>query len=130
MHVLCVNTNGSFYCPPCPTGFAGNSDEVCIGKFVVCMLTLLISWKALCGNGICESNLQENCVSCPLDCTNTTCGICGDGQCGSGEDCISCFSDCEQTCRAYIEILCIFHYFILFFSTKTVRRRLLTWKLH
>lgn len=31
---------------------------------------------ALCGNGMCEGNLTENCVSCPLDCgTESTCGI-------------------------------------------------------
>ncbi len=32
LHVFCVNTNGSFVCPPCPGGFGGNSYDVCIGN--------------------------------------------------------------------------------------------------
>jgi hypothetical protein len=29
---------------------------------------------ALCGNGICQADLNENCVTCPLDCPDAFCG--------------------------------------------------------
>lgn len=35
----------------------------------------MILLLAQCGNGVCESQLLENCVTCPYDCHGKTCGI-------------------------------------------------------
>jgi len=49
-----------------------------------------------CGNGVCEPNHRENCLSCPGDCIG---GIfkgtyCGDGICQYKENCVNCPEDC------------------------------------
>eukprot|EP00026_Physarum_polycephalum_P008205 Phypoly_transcript_08284.p1 GENE.Phypoly_transcript_08284~~Phypoly_transcript_08284.p1 ORF type:complete len:424 (+),score=25.25 Phypoly_transcript_08284:152-1423(+) len=83
-HVTCGSSNGIKTCGDCPTGFSGTGDSKCV---------------ALCGNGSCDTRLGENCVSCPLDCFDTTCGMCGDGYCNiSSESCQNCFEDCHSTC--------------------------------
>jgi hypothetical protein len=47
--------------------------------------------SAGCGDGYCGSG--ENCHNCAVDCGS--CGpTCGDGYCGSGEDCHNCAVDC------------------------------------
>lgn len=38
-------------------------------------LFVLIVIAAQCGNGECEAELSEDCVSCPLDCHAATCGM-------------------------------------------------------
>eukprot|EP00026_Physarum_polycephalum_P001232 Phypoly_transcript_01233.p1 GENE.Phypoly_transcript_01233~~Phypoly_transcript_01233.p1 ORF type:complete len:1169 (+),score=148.62 Phypoly_transcript_01233:270-3509(+) len=82
-HVDCQNTVGSVICGPCPEGFNGTGDTSCI---------------ALCGNGRCEPEHGEQCVTCPLDCL-PPCGHCGDGHCDSQvESCTSCNEDCG-TCN-------------------------------
>lgn len=35
---------------------------------------LFLLFAGLCGNNICEPELLENCISCPYDCRNATCG--------------------------------------------------------
>jgi len=49
-----------------------------------------------CGDGKCGSG--ENCATCPADCNACPSGsaVCGDGTCGSGETCVSCAADCGE----------------------------------
>ncbi len=51
------------------------SVEVCFICLWYFGVILQFRKKALCGNGICQPEVREECVSCPLDCTNTTCGM-------------------------------------------------------
>ncbi len=44
-----------------------------------------------CGDGPCNGN--ENCGTCPADCTTTTCG---DGYCCFNENCHNCKADCPR----------------------------------
>lgn len=80
---------------------------------------IFLFFLVLCGDGICDSSI-ENCVTCFLDCRNSTCGIifnfcflyvslllillshfccwigkCGDNFCDAGENCENCFEDCN-----------------------------------
>jgi len=48
---------------------------------------------AKCGNGYCEKDNAETCLSCPEDCTCA----CGDGVCTFGEYCAICPHDCACT---------------------------------
>lgn len=50
--------------------------------------------RARCGDGVCGS--REDCSSCSSDCG--ACETCGDGLCGGSESCSSCSEDCG-TCR-------------------------------
>jgi hypothetical protein len=66
---------------------------------VVCtavILTLLpnIPRIVLCGDGICNLTIDEDCVSCPLDCFESSCNVCGDSTCDLKENCHLCFKDC------------------------------------
>ena len=45
-----------------------------------------------CGNGDCEPEYGENCVSYPQDCWP----CCGDGSCRGGESCCDCPEDCGE----------------------------------
>eukprot|EP00026_Physarum_polycephalum_P000794 Phypoly_transcript_00795.p1 GENE.Phypoly_transcript_00795~~Phypoly_transcript_00795.p1 ORF type:complete len:1302 (-),score=134.46 Phypoly_transcript_00795:84-3989(-) len=83
-HVTCTNTLGNRTCSECPKGYSGQGFTGC---------------EALCGNGSCDSSLGEDCVSCPQDCHDSTCGVCGDGQCNApSENCQNCFEDCVEIC--------------------------------
>ena len=46
----------------------------------------------LCGDGKCGTD--ENCSSCPVDCGG--CMICGDGVCGGNETYETCLQDCPK----------------------------------
>eukprot|EP00026_Physarum_polycephalum_P002084 Phypoly_transcript_02088.p1 GENE.Phypoly_transcript_02088~~Phypoly_transcript_02088.p1 ORF type:complete len:970 (+),score=100.19 Phypoly_transcript_02088:343-2910(+) len=82
--VACSNSESTTICGDCPSGYTGSGYFGCI---------------ALCGNGVCEEKLGENCISCPLDCRNKTCGRCGDGLCDTAsETCQNCFEDCQHQC--------------------------------
>eukprot|EP00727_Mastigamoeba_balamuthi_P014623 m51a1_g9787 hypothetical protein (453) ;mRNA; f:1725635-1727533 len=48
-----------------------------------------------CGDGRCGTG--ENCVNCRADCS-APCGMCGDGSCVSPETCNSCAADCGKCC--------------------------------
>ncbi|MEE8525197.1 MAG: M36 family metallopeptidase, partial [Thermoanaerobaculia bacterium] len=53
----------------------------------------------ICGNGICEGAVGEDCLTCSQDCISGTSSgaVCGNGVCeaGNGEDCVSCAADCN-----------------------------------
>jgi Flp pilus assembly pilin Flp len=79
----CADCPAEFYC--CGDGWCdsynGETNAICPGD-------------CYCGNNVCEPD--ENCVSCPNDCTS----CCNqDGVCdsGVGETCINCVSDCPGT---------------------------------
>lgn len=67
----------------------------------------------MCGNGICDLNDGENCVTCSEECSNLPCGMkfeqrqwkyklanfkiteqCGNGVCDTAETCSNCVEDC------------------------------------
>jgi hypothetical protein len=81
-HVPCINILGNRTCGKCPFGYVGDG------------------WKcsALCGDKNCNASLNETCVSCPMDCPVSPCGVCGDGFCDTTETCASCFEDCSRSC--------------------------------
>ena len=62
----------------CPSGCTG-SDSDC---------------TAACGDGTCTASAGEMCTSCASDCDNRTLGVCGNGECQSGETSASCQADC------------------------------------
>ena len=37
-------------------------------------------------------------MSCPRDCNQTSCGVCGDLVCDGNETCSNCIKDCAQKC--------------------------------
>lgn len=49
-----------------------------------------------CGDGVCDSECEEDCCNCPQDCGS----CCGNGVCDSncGEDCCRCPDDCGDCC--------------------------------
>lgn len=50
-----------------------------------------------CGDDICSAGINEDVTSCPQDCGGA---YCGNGTCGSGENCANCSEDCGG-CSAY-----------------------------
>jgi hypothetical protein len=46
-----------------------------------------------CGDGKCEPDINETCITCPQDCGPCV-PICGDGKCEPPEDCETCPQDC------------------------------------
>jgi hypothetical protein len=61
----------------------------------------------LCGDGICNSLIGENCVSCPLDCIESSCNVCGDSACNPRKDCYLCFEDCGPCNTLVCDLSCI-----------------------
>lgn len=77
-HVSCTNSLGGRVCGSCPPGTNGTGDSKCLST---------------CGDGICDSESGENCVTCNVDCS-MPCNTCGDGLCDMNESCSSCSEDC------------------------------------
>ncbi len=50
-----------------------------------------------CGDGNCQSDLNENCSTCSSDC-GACASFCGDGTCDPGETASNCFHDCGKGC--------------------------------
>ena len=88
-HTKCSLLNGFVQCSACPPGFTGSGQSGCKGIPSLLSspspspfpLTLLLSLplpyelftyslKAQCGDGTCDKNIGEQCVSCPSDCDN------------------------------------------------------------
>lgn len=146
-HVEChtnSSKNNSISCGPCPIGFLGDGYNGCEGilsfsssyfSFFIffdsffSLFFLLMIDIAQCGNGVCEKEMQEDCVSCPADCTTFPCGMfllldlllinlfinfnllllikatCGDRTCEPGrESCNTCPEDCGL-CRTSLIII-------------------------
>lgn len=68
-----------------------------------------------CGDGVCNPDDNETCLTCSPDCgcpTGQTCSeqgacegggaSCGDGACAPSEDCVSCPGDCEGCVAGYL----------------------------
>lgn len=79
-HVTCNNTAGGYFCPSCPSGYTGNSYNICERMPIILMFLELIYsfyFTALCGNKQCDigysDTYSENCVNCPLDCRESFC---------------------------------------------------------
>lgn len=48
---------------------------------------------AVCGDGVCAGGSGELCSTCKSDCA-TSAPVCGNGECGMGEDGLTCYADC------------------------------------
>lgn len=80
---------GAVQCGPCPNGTYQSYN----GSIHACIKH--------CGDGMCNATFSEDCFSCPKDCNDTLCVLCGDLRCEGTETCQSCPSDCpcETSCR-------------------------------
>eukprot|EP00026_Physarum_polycephalum_P002567 Phypoly_transcript_02574.p1 GENE.Phypoly_transcript_02574~~Phypoly_transcript_02574.p1 ORF type:complete len:882 (+),score=66.12 Phypoly_transcript_02574:322-2646(+) len=77
--VSCDFTNNTLSCGKCPLGTVGSGYTSC---------------NTTCGDLRCDPAQGEDCVSCPVDCMISSCGVCGDLSCDEGETCDNCFQDC------------------------------------
>jgi hypothetical protein len=62
----------------------------------------------LCRNGVCNSSIGEDCVSCPLDCTESSCIVCGNSSCDPRKDCHLCFKDCGPCNTSTCDLSCVY----------------------
>lgn len=78
LHSICTNLPGHYECGACPVGYYGDGYSICERMLLYSFIlyTLLILEIALCGDGECDASLNETCVSCPLDCDESTCSNC------------------------------------------------------
>ncbi len=102
--------NGNYYVPPVqkpankpttqptsvPTIQPTNQPSISPTSGPTVTITPTPGPQSLCGDGTCGS--FENCINCELDCgscASPTPGLsCGDGTCGTFENCINCVDDC------------------------------------
>lgn len=97
----------------CPTqGFCGDGDcDFGTEDSKTCPNDCQDSY---CGDGLCNAADSESCTDCSVDCgfcmTSAPASGCGDGKCGSGEDCMSCPGDCgkcgDLTCACEADSEC------------------------
>jgi hypothetical protein len=77
--VLCYSTNGNTTCGLCPLDTIASSNNSCTSKWVLVVVGEIMFSQAffiliLCRDGICNTSLREDCVTCLFDCNATTCG--------------------------------------------------------
>eukprot|EP00026_Physarum_polycephalum_P002505 Phypoly_transcript_02512.p1 GENE.Phypoly_transcript_02512~~Phypoly_transcript_02512.p1 ORF type:complete len:910 (+),score=55.06 Phypoly_transcript_02512:331-2730(+) len=115
----CVNVSGSYQCI-CNDGFSRDGlyctdiDECNTGTANCSKFSNCLNWignyscecykgyegdgyfcAPICGNGTCDSQIGENCLTCYSDCKTASCKVCGDGYCDiNSENCQSCPNDC------------------------------------
>lgn len=73
-----MNTPESYYCN-CTAGYFGTGfvcERMSIVKYInlfICLFIFIII-IAFCGDGLCDTSIDEMCLSCPNDCP-TPCGM-------------------------------------------------------
>ena len=116
-------------CPTCGDGVVNQATEECDGADLgsatcgdtpctdgtpTCNSDCTLSYDSCTGCPVCDNDgvceVDENCDSCPSDCSSGDGSTCGNGVCetGNGEDCLSCPSDCagRQDGRPGVRFCC------------------------
>ena len=87
---FCCENTWDGYCVDCASGQDGYQGLDCAGVDATCGCEVPV-----CGDGLCDDTIGEDCDTCPDDCGSCP-EPCGDGVCDDtiGEDCDTCDADC------------------------------------